>query len=361
MGTVAEAIAFGGTSGLPYEERTIPEVLASAAEPWATSMVGKWHLSSLDPDAGTLGDPGLQGFAWHSGSFGNIGNYEDWDEDRNGVSVERTTYATTDTADDAIARIAEMTEPWFLYAAFNAPHSPYHEPPEALAPGTFATIEERYAAMITSVDAELGRVLASMDAEQRARTTVIVVGDNGTPFEVIGGDDGRFKGSVYEGGVRVPLLVTGPRVGTPGSRSDALVSVVDVLPTVAEIAGVELGPDPVDGLSLLPVLADPTLPVHEAVYTEVSTDETSAFALRDPRWKLSVSSSWSFGIPGPNRDGAVRSRRRSGRDRRPGGRSCLRGRAEPPRGSRARAAGFDAERVIASGSPRRDPSRDAPG
>ncbi|MEL6908310.1 MAG: sulfatase-like hydrolase/transferase, partial [Planctomycetota bacterium] len=141
---------------------------------------------------------------------------------------------------------------------------------------------ERYDAVLTAMDVELQRLVDALD-DQRDRTTIIVIGDNGTPSAAVRDprDPGRQKHSLFEGGVNVPLVVTGPHVAEPGAVSNALVSVVDIFPTVAHIAGVPLsGPDetlevdvgaearPLDGRSWLPVLADPDQHGADYVYLE---------------------------------------------------------------------------------------------
>jgi arylsulfatase A-like enzyme len=137
--------------------------------------------------------------------------------------------------------------------------------------------------VLQALDLELGRLLDSLDPALLARTTVIVVGDNGTTDHVVHDtlDPDRQKTTVYEGGVHVPMIVTGPHVASPGSVSEALVHVADVFPTVAEIAGVPLigtdeslsvdgddGPVALDGRSLLPLLADPQASGPDHVFVE---------------------------------------------------------------------------------------------
>lgn len=297
------------TPTLAPTEVTLPEMLPDA---WDTSQVGKWHVASYD---GHEDNPGLQGFRWFAGTKGNIhisglgADYWSWEKNDNGSLSTVTRYATEDATDDAIGRIEAMTEPWLLYMGAYAAHSPYHAPPPELVPGEFPTVESQYLALIRAVDAELGRLLDGMDPEVRARTTIVVMGDNGEPWDL---DDaaldtnGRVKGSVFQSGVHVPLVVAGPRVGAPGTVTDALVSIVDLFPTLAEIGGGSVGTleHPIDGVSLLPVLADPDATVRDTVFTEAFyTDRDSVYgaatfshtyALRDERFKLVVRDHWTF-------------------------------------------------------------------
>jgi len=191
--------------------------------------------------------------------------------------------------------------------AFNAPHTPLHLPPPELHRIPGLTEEspdvDKYHAMIEAMDTEIGRLLASMDADTLARTTIVFVGDNGTPGTAIlpplSGE--HCKGTLYEGGVNVPLIVVSPLVGSPGSESDALVHTADIFATVADLAGVPLDSleDPegerlrVDGISLLPYLVDPRAPSRrEFLYLEQFGPSgpppyrDDRRAVRDARYKL---------------------------------------------------------------------------
>jgi arylsulfatase A-like enzyme len=147
--------------------------------------------------------------------------------------------------------------------------------------------------MIARLDQEIGRLLANLDAETLENTVVIFVGDNGTtgnsidpPFH-----PDRAKFTVYEGGVRVPLIIAGP--GVPrGRASSALVNTTDLYATIAELAGARVPSDrPVDSVSLLPYLEDPSTPsLREWVYADQFYSEhgvdTGGYAVRDDRYKL---------------------------------------------------------------------------
>lgn len=300
-----------GPLELSLDEVTIPEMLVHSPHGYSSSAVGKWHLASAQSPSG-FRHPLASGFPWYAGAFGNVretklGGTEDyfrWRKDTNGEIAWSTTYATTDTVNDALARIEAMPEPWFLWVAFNAAHYPLHEPPAELYSGGYlATPADAYHAVVEALDTEIGRLLASVDPEVLARTTVILVADNGTPKAVVTAprDPSHFKRTLYEGGINVPLIVTGPDVAQPGSESAALVHVVDVFATVAEIAGVDLaalrrpdgGPLEIDGRSLLPFLRDPDAPSqHATIYQDIfgpngdGPYRQDQAAIRDERWKL---------------------------------------------------------------------------
>jgi arylsulfatase A-like enzyme len=203
--------------------------------------------------------------------------------------------------------------PWFCYLAFHAPHAPLHEPPAELhhvvvdaAPkdriGNAGRDRQLFRAMVEALDTEIGRVLDGL-GDALDSTTVIVIGDNGTKASVASApfDAQHAKGSVYEGGVLVPLIVAGPSVSRRGSVSDALVHAVDVFATVAELAGVALeaalpGVE-LDSQSLVPYLQDPARASRrDVLYTELFEPNgfgprtSFARAIRDDRYKLIASS-----------------------------------------------------------------------
>jgi arylsulfatase A-like enzyme len=269
---------------------TAPEALrASRLGGWSDSFLGKWHLAGRRSPRVLL-HPQLSGFSSFAGTVGylvqsqELDGYFLWKKNTDGVEGLSSVYNTTDTVDDAISRVSTLPEPFALWVAFNAAHVPLHWPPQELhtrVKPDELTDQERFAAMVEAMDTELGRLLDAMGPQLRARTTVVVVGDNGTTDFVLdaGFDVERSKHTVYEGGIRVPLIVAGPHVATPG-RSDALVHAVDVFTTLMEIGGVPLTdagsrlaldlpelsePRVLDGLSLLPYLQDPAAPSQRSV------------------------------------------------------------------------------------------------
>ena len=318
---------------LPLDELTLPELLATSPHGYSSSAVGKWHLAGLASPNGTR-HPLRSGFGWYAGAFGNFrdteaaGNetYFDWEKSHDGELARVHDYATSDTVDDALARIRAMSEPWFLWVAFNAPHYPLHEPPQQLRSGPPAeTIPEAFAAVVGALDSEIGRLLAGIAPAVLARTSVVFVGDNGTPKAVVTpprkAEHGKL--TLYEGGVNVPLIIAGPEVARPGSESPALVHVADIFPTVAQIAGVDPAnqsgadgrPLRLDGRSLLAQLRNPNAPGHEFIYQDLFAPNgpgpyrRDRRMLRDARWKLISDHNGNeqlFDLKGRNDDGADR-------------------------------------------------------
>jgi arylsulfatase A-like enzyme len=274
--------------GLDPDERTIADVLRERG--YATAALGKWHL-------GRPREALESGFDTHRGTRANLGpgGYFHWRKLVDGVDrgMQRH-YATSATADDAIAWIGEQAGPWFAWLAFHAPHVPLHAPPDGLhSQGDLAGANEPalYAAMLEALDRELARVLEAAGTD----TTVIVLGDNGTyeraiepPF-----DPAHGKQSLYEGGVNVPLIVAGPAVPARnrGKEAVALVQATDLFTTLAALAGSEEGA--ADSVSFAPQLADASAPGRSSVYTSRFSPnggppDPASYerAARDARFKL---------------------------------------------------------------------------
>ncbi|MCO4745498.1 MAG: sulfatase-like hydrolase/transferase [Proteobacteria bacterium] len=281
------------TWDLSLDEMTIPEMLTHAEGDYTSAAVGKWHMVRFTRDQPTE-HPLDQGFNHHRGSLANpldavqSGNtprsYINWEKNVDGEVEWSEDYMTTDTVNEAIEMLEDMPEPWFLWVALNAAHKPWHVPPDDLNPMGVTESDSAYAlydADTKAADMELARLLDSIDPEVREDLTIIYLADNGTPGDAIEEpyDRGRGKGTVYEGGVRVPMIVTGPHVPEPGT-TDALVHFVDVFPTLADIVGVDASaltvesgdsrgqPLQLDGYSLLDVLEDPSQNPRELLFTE---------------------------------------------------------------------------------------------
>ncbi len=284
--------------GVDAGAETLPRIVSPVATPLA---LGKWHMN-LEYDQPLL-HPLRTGFVHHLGNMqilpGYISNdYYAFDKNVDGVMTQSTTYSTTDIVDDALDLISTTPQPWFLYMAFNAPHAPFHKPPAnlhtySLPSQVSSNIPLHVKAMAEAMDTELGRLLDTMDPAVRANTLVIFIGDNGTSHlaTVAPFDPDHAKGTVYEGGLNVPLIVSGPGV-VSGAECEALVSIWDLYATIADVHGVA-HPDGVDSISLLPYFSDPSQPsLRAALYSEYF--EPPGFgpytrydrAVRDAQWKL---------------------------------------------------------------------------
>lgn len=282
---------------LPLAEITIPEALDASGTDWSAAAIGKWHLSNEDSPT-SYRHPLLQGFDRHRGSIANLangrtierGNYSRWEKNVDGTPTITTKYASLDTTDEAIDALRELKAPFFLYVAYNAAHEPFHDPDE----GDKGSEKDQYVKLVESMDTQVGRLLAAMTPTQRATTTIVFVGDNGTPQDVVRrpyrGDHG--KGTLYEGGTNVPLVVAGAGV-TGRGESAGLVSGVDLLPTLLDLAGVSTRGLALDGVSFAPLLDRPKADApRRFVYTEKFGPNGGGpyrydqVAIRDERYKI---------------------------------------------------------------------------
>jgi arylsulfatase A-like enzyme len=264
---------------LAPEDVTVAEVLRDAG--YATGLVGKWGLG--EPD--TSGLPGRQGFDEFFGYLNqrHAHNYYPdylWRGEqrvslegnvvRDNVALERAVYSHDLFTDEALAFVERHAQgPFFLYLAYTIPHANN----EAGAAGMEVPSDEPYsdrpwpqaqknrAAMITRLDRDVGRLLARLDALGIAGDTVVFFSSDNGPHQEAGADPRFFasggplrgiKRDLYEGGIRVPLVVRWPgRIG-PG-ESDLPCAFWDFLPTAAELAGAA-PPQGTDGASLVPTL-----------------------------------------------------------------------------------------------------------
>jgi len=289
--------------GLPTDERLLPQALKEVG--YKTVMVGKWHLGHADRKFW----PRQRGFDYHYGSMvGEVdyfthssGNVLDWY--RNDRPVNEQGYVTQLWGKDAVAQIDahDPKTPLFLYLAFTAPHSPYQAPKEYL--DKYKNIEDptrrAYAAMITCMDDEIGKVVAALDKKKmRENTLIVFMSDNGGNHTALlagdadvtklklPADNGPYrggKGMLYEGGTRVAALANWPGRIKPGEVKD-MIHVVDMFPALAGLAGASLTKGkPLDGLDVWRTISEgKPSPRAEVVYNI----EPFRGGVRQGDWKL---------------------------------------------------------------------------
>jgi arylsulfatase A-like enzyme len=279
---------------------TLQDALTTLPTPYANAVIGKWHVSGdrAPPDA-----PGKYGVEHYAGFLGgDLGSYFDWDYVEDGQPSHTDEYSTSWITDKAIGWIGEQqAHPWFLWLAYNAPHWPYHLPPSELTPavdglsGSVQDIEAQplpyVLAMAQALDTEMGRLFDSIDPSVLARTTIVFIGDNGSEREVaqppFSAEHAKY--SIYEGGVRAPLVVAGAGVTRHGEREDALVNGVDVTATIARLAGYE-NTSFHDGVSFDQALSDSSFKGRDFIYTDSIRaepfDGQPGWAVREGQYKL---------------------------------------------------------------------------
>ena len=248
----------------------------AASGNYETAVFGKWHV---DGGNGNLNHPADLGVGYYAGHFSpNITNYSNWTININGVEEQSTTYHTTELVNQTIDWIDDQENPWFAWLAFAAPHAPFHVPPDEFntrgLSGTQADINangrEYYLSAVETLDTELGRLLDSMDPATRENTVIMVIGDNGTPREVLDTNaflDGHNKGSLFEGGVRVPLVISGAGVTRTNEREEGLISVVDFFPTIAALTGTDNN-GMRDGYNFMSSFSEENAVEREFLYTD---------------------------------------------------------------------------------------------
>lgn len=305
---IGSPVAGRGAVGIGLDEFTLPMALDAHPElDYEQACLGKWHLSSNSN--GGSDNPNLMGFAHFSGVLGGIPDYFQWTKTVNGTTSRVENYGTTENVDDALSWIDAREEaPWVLWLAFNAPHAPFHLPPAELhsqsqLSGDEADINRNttayFRAAVEAMDTEIGRLLASLDPDVRARTVVMFVGDNGTPARTAppGIPRNRAKDSLYQGGVHVPLVVAGAGVVDGGRTVDALVNTTDLFASILELVGTDLASTVpagvvVDSTSFVSHLRDPeAAPEREWIFAELFGEslrfpERAGKTVRDERYKL---------------------------------------------------------------------------
>ncbi|MCM8538634.1 MAG: sulfatase-like hydrolase/transferase [Lentisphaeraceae bacterium] len=275
---------------LSSAEFTLPKALELSPAEYQNVLIGKWHLGDND-----VNFPGVLGWNHYSGFLGGgVFNYYSWQQYIDGTGPyqvgsrrinDPAAYTTTVFVNETINWIEENKEkPWISWLALNATHTPLHTPPADLhtydddgEDMTDPTVQ--FKAMIQAMDTELGRLIDYLKQSNELKNTLIIfLGDNGTDSQAV--DFGvPQKGSLYEGGIKVPLVMwAGNNVanfeGGNGEQSRIIPNIVngvDIFTTINDIAGVnkssvEAAAGIIDGISLLPYLQG-DVPVDGSVVT----------------------------------------------------------------------------------------------
>ena len=177
---------------------------------------------------------------------GGLQNYFQWNLTNGQDTNPQSGYSSKIFTDLAMDWVGSQEKPWFLWLAYNAPHTPFHRPPNIMhSQGQLANYSDGmdpmpyYLAAIEAMDFQIGRILNALTQEERDNTIIFFMGDNGTPNEVgqspYAGN--AVKGSLYQGGINVPLFVSGNGVHRTGDDYN-LLSSTDLFSTIAQLAGV---------------------------------------------------------------------------------------------------------------------------
>jgi len=310
------------STGLPQETPTIAAALKRMG--YRTAMTGKWHLGVTEES-----QPHNHGFdEWFGFLAGCIDYYSHifywgigggvdpvhdlWEDGRELYDNGR--YFTETITERAVAFIDDVARsdddtPFFLYVPYNAPHYPMHAPQEYV--DRFPDLpwdRQIMAAMLAAVDDSVGAIMGALDrAGMKDNTCVFFQSDNGpsretrnwldsTPDPYYGGSAGKLKGhkfSLYEGGIRMPAIMSWPDRIPGGQVIGEVGAAMDVFPTFLRAAGGDPGDYELDGLDVMPMVTDGAPTPHERIFWE----QGKQTAVRRGKWKLVLNGQLVEGAP----------------------------------------------------------------
>lgn len=285
---------------------------------YATAVIGKWGLAEGGDDQGL---PSRQGFDYFYGYRNHSDahhyypqtfwrNDEPFTLERNVAADKQGRYAHDLLTDDALRWVREQKDkPFFLYLAYTIPHYELTVPEDSKAPYLTMDWPKRemntqghyhhdaegnvaYAAMVSRMDRDLGRLRTLIAELGLADDTLIVfTSNNGPGYEKTDrffNSNGPFRGGkriLYEGGIRVPCVAVWPGKIQPGAKSDHIAAAWDLLPTACAVAGIEPTRHDLDGVSILPILTGQAPPPRQPLYWEFNEGQGPIQAVRDSDWK----------------------------------------------------------------------------
>lgn len=306
-----------GTEGLKPEAKTLAERLKESG--YGTALYGKWHLGSAETTK-----PNARGFDEYFGFQAGCVDYYShifywgmphvnpvhdlWsNEEEVWHDGEYLTHLITDKSVDFIERNRASDKPFFLYAAYNAPHYPMHAPEKYMKRYKHLPRDRQLmAAMISAVDDGVGEIVAALKRSGIYENTLIFFSsDNGPSSEsrnfldgtedvYYGGSAGIFrghKGSLFEGGIREPAILVYPAAIPAAQVCEEVGMMADIVPTVMELAGLDLpSADEIDGISVADMVTKGAKTPHERIFWEYG----SQLAVREGRWKLVLGGKLDF-------------------------------------------------------------------
>ena len=277
--------------GLPLDELTLPQALQRAG--YDTAICGKWHLGHVAPEY----LPTRRGFDRQYGHYNGMLDYfthvrdggHDWHRDDQPNYDEG--YATDLIAAEACRIIAEhhRSRPLFLYVPFNAPHTPLQAPQSHIEQYVHMNDPNRrtYAAMVTCMDCAVGRITQALEASRfpPEQTLIFFCSDNGGLPQL--GSNGRLragKGTLYEGGIRVPAIAVWEGMIGPGTIVDEPLHIVDLFPTLTHLAAADISASkPLDGVDSRETILHGHPSLRDSMLLNVTPFQG---ALRAGHWKI---------------------------------------------------------------------------
>ena len=300
----------GTTPPLKVTGASLPQSLKNNG--YATGLIGKWHLGST-VDTG----PRAHGFEYF---FGFLGSHIDfyhhnrgpmapdlWENDASiypQFDGEYMTELITDRSIRFIEQSAAAQQPFFVDVAYNAPHWPYQPPGKpSPAPGTGAqqlpqqnntATREDYGAMVEAVDQGVGKILQTLERLGLTNNTIVIfTNDNGGEWLSNGGPLFNRKWTVWEGGIRVPMVMRWPGHIQPGRISDQVGITMDLSASILAATGATV-PSNYEGINLFPILEGRAPTVERTLYWRTDVGNRSMRAIRSGDWKLVVDANHLF-------------------------------------------------------------------
>jgi arylsulfatase A-like enzyme len=288
--------------GLSNEEYTMAEMFKDAG--YATAHIGKWHLGSSEDM-----QPNAQGFDYSFGHLGGcIDNFSHSSYWQNGANYHdlylngEEIYRDGEFFPDMMLEEAKdfidqnKNHPFFIYYALNVPHYPYQGSKEWLDYYNEKGVEyprNLYAAFLSTMDENIGHLLSKLDETNLKENTIIVfLSDNGYANAERahggGGSSGPYRGhkaSLFEGGIRVPSAISWAYGIKAGEVSNQMAVVADWMPTLADLCGIKLNKDDLDGKSMVPVLKNENI---KSMHDEFCWQYQIQKAVRKGDWKLLI-------------------------------------------------------------------------
>ena len=277
---------------LPSTERSLQKYIKEeTGSRYNSAVIGKWHLSGNNSSL----DRSAFGIDYYAGLMGGgLQNYFQWNLTNDQGTNLQSGYSSKIFTDLAMDWVGAQDQPWFLWLAYNAPHTPFHKPPSIMHnQGELTNYSEGmdpmpyYLAAIEAMDFQIGRLINGLTQEERDNTIILFMGDNGTPNEVGQSPypDNAVKGSLYQGGINVPLFVSGKGVQRTGNDYNLLTS-TDLFSTIAQLAGVD-SDEIHDSKSFMNLLT--TDDGQRAFqYSEMESPNASKWAISNGDYKLIV-------------------------------------------------------------------------
>ena len=277
---------------LPNTERSLQKYIKEeTGSRYNSAVIGKWHLSGNNSSL----DRSAFGIDYYAGLMGGgLQNYFQWNLTNDQGTNLQSGYSSKIFTDLAMDWVGAQDQPWFLWLAYNAPHTPFHKPPSIMHnQGELTNYSEGmdpmpyYLAAIEAMDFQIGRLLNGLTQEERDNTIILFMGDNGTPNEVGQSPypDNAVKGSLYQGGINVPLFVSGKGVQRTGNDYNLLTS-TDLFSTIAQLAGVD-SDEIHDSKSFMNLLTDDD-GQRAFQYSEMESPNASKWAISNGDYKLIV-------------------------------------------------------------------------